>query len=117
MKANNYILTCIILITGIVMTPCFAQQQAGEEIKTIEQLYPGLTAGMLTYASVNTLPNGILLKTSDIQITQSDINDIISKQPQQIQQELNKNAFFVLEQEATRRILLLLAKKACHAIQ
>ena len=43
---------------------------------------------------------------------QSDINDIISKQPQQMQQELNNNAFFVLEQEATRRILQHLAKES-----
>jgi len=83
MKAINYFSTGIILVTAIVTMPCFAQQKTGKEIKTIEQLYPGLTAGMLTYASVNTLPNGILLKTSDIQITQSDINNIISKQPQQ----------------------------------
>ena len=112
MKAINYILTGIILITGIVITPCFAQQQVSEEIKTIEQSYPGLTVGMLTYAKADTLPNGILLKTSDIQITQSDINDIISKQPQQMQQELNNNAFFVLEQEATKRILQHLAKES-----
>ena len=112
MKAINYILTGTILITGIVITPCFAQQQVGEEIKTIEQSYPGLTVGMLTYAKADTLPNGILLKTSDIQITQSDINDIISKQPQQMQQELNNNAFFVLEQEATKRILQHLAKES-----
>jgi thioredoxin 1 len=112
MKAINYILTGIILMAGIVITPCFAQQQVGEEIKTIEQSYPGLTAGMLTYAKADTLPNGILLKTSDIQITQSDINDIISKQPQQMQQDLNNNAFFVLEQEATRRILQHLAKES-----
>ena len=110
MKANNLILTSVI-ITGIVIMPCLAQQKTSEDIKTIGQLYPGLTSGMLANASVNTLPNGILLKTPDIQITQSDINDIISKQPQQIQKELTKNAFFVLEQEATRNILLRLAKK------
>ncbi len=112
MKRINFILTGIILITGIVITPCFAQQQVGKEIKTIEQSYPGLTAGMLTYAKADTLPNGILLKTSDIQITQSDINDFISTQPQQMQQELNKNAFFVLEQEATKQILQHLAKES-----
>lgn len=111
MKSKNYILNAIIFITGILITPCFAQQQTNKEIKTIEQLYPGLTSGMLSYASVNTLPNGILLKTSELQITQLDINDIISKQPQKIQEELSKNAFFVLEQEATRNILLQLAKK------
>ncbi len=110
MKANNLILTAVVM-TGTVIIPCLAQQKASEDIKTIGQLYPGLTSGMLANASINTLPNGILLKTPDIQITQSDINDIISKQPQQIQKELGKNAFFVLEQEATRNILLKLVKK------
>ena len=110
MKSTIYIVTCIIFIIGNLM-PCFAQQQNTEDINTIEKLYPGLTISMLTYAKVIPLPNGIVLKSPDMQIKQSDINDIISKRPPQTQQELNRNAFFVLEQEATRNILLQLAKK------
>jgi thioredoxin 1 len=94
----------------IVISPCFAQQ-AGEEIKTVEQIYPNLATGILTYAKVNTLQEEILLKASDIQITKSDIDAAIGKQPQQFQQELTRNAFFVLEQDATEKLLKKLAKE------
>jgi thiol-disulfide isomerase/thioredoxin len=110
MKASHCVVTGIILLSAIVISPCVAQQ-VGEEIKTIEQLYPNLASGILTYASVNTLKEGVLLKASDIQITKSDIDAAIAKQPQQFQQELAQNAFFVLEQEATEKLLKKLAKE------
>ncbi|MDD5134525.1 MAG: thioredoxin family protein [Phycisphaerae bacterium] len=88
---------------------CYAEIGDGQT-QTVEQLYPNLAAGVLTYAKVDTLKNGVLFKTSDIQITQSDIDAAISKQPQQFQQELRKNAFFILEQEATGKLLIKLAK-------
>ena len=110
MKAINCVLTGIILLSAIVISPCVAQQ-VGEEIKTVKQLYPNLAAGILTYAKVNTLQDGVLLKASDIQITQSDVDAAIAKQPQQFQQELTRNAFFILEQEATEKLLKKLAKE------
>lgn len=111
MKAINYVVAGVIVLTGFAFSPCFAQQQASEEIKTVEQVYPNLAAGILTYAKTDTLQEGVLLKTSDIQITQSDIDAAISKQPQQFQQELRQNTFFVLEQEATGKLLKKLAKE------
>jgi thioredoxin 1 len=112
MKAINSILTGIIFLAAITISPCFAQKQVSEDAKTVEQLYPNLAAGILTYAKAGTLQDGVLLKTSDIQIAQSDIDAVIAKQPPQFQQELRQNAFFVLEQEATGKLLKKLAKES-----
>lgn len=86
------------------LMPCYAEQ-VNEAPKIVEQLYPNLAAGVLTYAKVKTLPEGILLKSEGIEISSSGIDKSISGQPEQFQSELKKNAFFVLEQEATGKIL------------
>jgi len=86
------------------LMPCYAEQ-VNEAPKIVEQLYPNLAAGVLTYAKVKTLPKGILLKSEGIEISSSSIDKSISGQPEQFQSELKKNAFFVLEQEATGKIL------------
>jgi len=109
MKAINYVSTVIILLTVFAFLPCFAQQQASDDVNTVEQLYPHLATGILTYARTALLQDSVLLKTLDIEITQSYIDAVISKQPWLLQQELRNNAFFVLEQEATRKMLPKLA--------
>jgi thioredoxin 1 len=112
MKAINSILTGIIFLAVVAVSPCFAQQQVGKDAKTVEQLYPNLATGILTYAKADALQDGVLLKTADIQITQLDIDAVIAKQLPQFQQELRKNAFFVLEQEAAGRLIKKLAKES-----
>lgn len=112
MKAINSILTGIIFLAAVTISPCFAQQKVSENIKTVEQLYPNLASGILTYAKVGILQDSVLLNTADIQITQSDIDADIAKQPPQLQQELRQNAFFVLEQEAAVKLFKKLAKES-----
>jgi len=99
------------VITGLVFIPCFAQENTSDSVKTIEQLYPNLATGALSYAKVGTLPEGILLKTDGIEIGKKDIDGIIVQQPEQSWRELQKNAFFVLEQQATGKLLLKIAKQ------
>ena len=104
---------CKLILTLLVVfgfMPCYAEQ-SGEASKTVEQLYPNLAAGVLTYAKAGMLSEGILLKTEGIEISSSDIEKSISGQPEQFQSELKKDAFFVLEQEATGKLLLKIAKQ------
>jgi thioredoxin 1 len=107
-KANS-ILTGIIFL-AVIISPCLAKQTS-KDAKTMEQLYPNLAAGILTYAKAGVLKDGVLLKTAGIQIAQSDIDAVIAKQPAQLQQELKRNAFFVLEQDVTGKLLKKLAKE------
>jgi len=102
-------LTLMLLVVFGLM-PCYAAS-IDESPKTVEQLYPNLAAGVLTYAKSGTLPEGILLKSEGVEISSSDIEKAISGQPEQLQAELKKNAFFVLEQEATGKLLLKIAKQ------
>ena len=98
-----------IIIVVLATIPCLAQDNDSNNVKTVEQLYPNLAAGVLMYAKVGVLPEGILLKTDGIEIAQKDIEQTILQQPEQFRQELKKNAFFVLEQQATDKLLLKIA--------
>ena len=89
---------------------CYAETGDGQT-QTVEQLYPNLAAGVLTYAKVNTLPECILLKADGFEIAQKDIDRSIAQQPWQLQTELKKNSFFILEQETTGKLLIKLAKE------
>ena len=72
--------------------------------------YPGLTSNSLTYARLSDLPSGVILKTDSLTINDTDIAGEIAKVPQEMQAQLKKNAFFMLENLATRRLLVILAK-------
>jgi hypothetical protein len=101
--------TIIVSISAVLLItiPSFAADDSN--ILTEEQLYPNLAAGALTYAKVETLGAGVLLKPEGIEISSADIDKSISGQPQQLQAELKKNAFFLLEQEATAKLLKKIA--------
>ena len=73
-------------------------------------VYPGLASSSLTYAKLSDLPAGVVLKTEGLTLTDKDVADEIAKAPQEMQAQLQKNAFFLLENLATRRLLALQAK-------
>ena len=109
MKASSLYCPVIILITGIVFIPCFAQEDTPNSAKTVELVYPNLATGVLTYAKIGILPEGILLKCNGIEISRKDIDQNIARQPKQLRRDLTKNAFFLLEQEANDKLLLKIA--------
>ena len=51
MKPINYKSSAIIAVLLAVIS-CFAQANNSNSIKTVEQLYPNLATGVLTYAKV-----------------------------------------------------------------
>ena len=78
--------------------------------KTVNDLYPGLTIGALTYAITADLPKGVLLKAGDLLIHDKQVREEIAKAQEQIRPKLEKNAFFLLEQIAAFKLLLAEAK-------
>lgn len=78
--------------------------------KVVNDLYPGLTTGPLTFATISKLSEGVLLKAGELVIQENEINEEISKAKEQMQPKLKKNAFFILEQIATFKLLLIEAK-------
>jgi thiol-disulfide isomerase/thioredoxin len=89
----------------------YAEEKTTAALKIVQDVYPGLTRGVLSCASLKALPENILLQAEGVEFTQKDIDKIIVSHPETAREEMKKNAFFVLEQEATSRILLSLAKK------
>jgi len=52
----------------------------------------------------------VLLKTQNLTLTETDVAGEIVRVPQKMQAQLKKHAFFLLENLATRQLLLALAR-------
>jgi len=81
-----------------------------EKAPLVSATYPGLASGGLTYARLSDLPKGTLLKAGDLVLTEKDVADEIAKAPQDVQAQLKKNGFFVLEQIAGPKLIVQIAK-------
>ncbi len=82
----------------------------GEKAPLVNATYPGLASGCLTYACLSDLPKETLLKAGDLVITEKDVADEIAKAPQDVQTQLKKNGFFMLEQIAGPKLIVQIAK-------
>jgi thiol-disulfide isomerase/thioredoxin len=87
-----------------------AQADAEKKPSLVRDVYPGLASNSLTYAKLSDLPAEVLLKAEGVSLTDKDVAGEIAKVPQEMQGQLQKNAFFLLENMATRQILVSLAK-------
>ena len=76
----------------------------------IVESYPDLASGGLSYAALAELPQGTVLRSGSLEITQMKLDAEISKVPANIRDQLKKNSFFLLEQMATQELLLAEAK-------
>jgi thiol-disulfide isomerase/thioredoxin len=85
------------------------QAQTG---KMVEDLYPGLASGALRAAILSKLPKGILLTAGDLIIKEADLKKVIDQTEPAIRKQLTQNAFFLLENMATKRMLSEEASKA-----
>jgi thiol-disulfide isomerase/thioredoxin len=80
--------------------------------KTIEQAYPGLASGILKAARLDTLDKGVVLKTDGLQIDENSLGQILSEADPKLRPQYEKNLFFITEQEALEKILLLEVRKS-----
>ena len=78
---------------------------------TVNEAYPGLASGGLSFAKSGDLPEGILVRAGTTDITLKDLDAEIGKAPETVRADLTKNKFFVLEKMTTKRLLLDLARK------
>ncbi|MBE3070350.1 MAG: thioredoxin family protein, partial [Planctomycetes bacterium] len=87
-----------------------ATPAAGEKAPLVSATYPGLASGCLTYARLSDLPKGTLLKAGDLSLAEKDVAAEIAKSPQDVRAELKKNKFYVLEQIASPKLIVRIAK-------
>jgi hypothetical protein len=100
-----------ILIMGTVLAASGAASSPSKNL-TVEEAYPGLATGMLKLAKLSDLGKGEILKTQDVLIKESSLNEVLSKTEPAMQAQLAKYKFFLLERHAMNMILLQEAKKA-----
>jgi thioredoxin 1 len=74
--------------------------------KTVAEAYPNLATAVLANARLAELPEGVLMRAGDVTVTQAEVDARIAQAPQDLQEGLRKNAFFLLEQMATQQLLL-----------
>ncbi|MBW1783000.1 MAG: thioredoxin fold domain-containing protein [Deltaproteobacteria bacterium] len=80
--------------------------------RTVEEAYPGLASGILKSAKLANLKNGVLLTAEGVRIDESTLTEMFKDEKPEIQEQLKKNLFFVLEQQAIQKILLHEAHKS-----
>ncbi|MFH1738760.1 MAG: thioredoxin domain-containing protein [bacterium] len=109
---NQRISSALICI-AVFLFPSVAttEGQNGPSEETVESVYPGLASGILTFAKIAELPENVYLRTDNLEITGSDIEKEITNSPPSVQEQLKKNALFVLEQMAAEKVLLSAAQK------
>lgn len=78
---------------------------------TVDEKYPHLATGILKAAELAPLEDGTLLEADDLSISRAEIMDAVSDEDASLRGQLEKNLFFVLEQETARRVLVNEAKK------
>lgn len=90
--------------------PAALKAQAEKKPALVGEVYPGLASNSLTYARLSDLPAGVLLKSQGLTLTDKEVADQVAKAPPEMRAQLQKNAFFMLENLATRQLLALQAK-------
>jgi thioredoxin 1 len=115
MMAKN-VLSGIVVLLGLsalcvqASEPAAPKAEVGKKPALVCEVYPGLASSSLTYAKLSELPAGVILKAEGLTLTDKDVAGQIAKAPQEMQAQLQKNAFFMLENLATRQLLALQAK-------
>lgn len=90
--------------------PTAASAPAGDG-KSVVSAYPGLASAGLTHAKLANLPKGTLLKAGGLTISEKELAEESARAPREVQQQLRRNGFFLLEQIATRKLVLQAAKE------
>lgn len=80
--------------------------------QTVEEKYPGLVRGVLKNALLEPMDKQILLKSEEVTIRRTELTEMLNSMNAEIRSQMEKNLLFLLDQEATRKILRNEAEKA-----
>jgi thiol-disulfide isomerase/thioredoxin len=81
-------------------------------LSTVDTRFPGLASGILRSARVADLPATVLLKADGIEIKDTEIDRMLQQAQPDLRPQLEKNRFYLLEQETARRVIVREAKAA-----
>jgi thiol-disulfide isomerase/thioredoxin len=100
------------LWAALWMTVAAGTAASASTPSTVETRYPGLASGLLKSARVLELPSAVLLKTDGFEIRAADLDRMVQNATPELKPQLQKNLFFLLEQEAGRRVIVREAQAA-----
>ncbi len=84
---------------------------------TVQEVHPALASGVLSFAHVADLPDGVLVESGAMRLTRDDLAAEMANVPSNVRDQLGRNQFFLLEQIATRELLLHAARAQSPATQ
>jgi thiol-disulfide isomerase/thioredoxin len=106
-QKNMFHITVLLLL----ILPAMAAPRTARA-ETVETRYPGLAGGLLKSAVLAPLDKDTLLVAEAFSIQKSQLLEGIKEQKPKMRAQLERNLFFLLEQEAVRRVLLSEAQKS-----
>lgn len=96
-----------ILLAGLIASGVVQAQGPA-----VEDMFPHLATGILRWAGVADLNDGIVMLAGDVHITSAEIDHWVNKAETQLKEQLRKNLFFVLEQRTMEKLIIREAYKA-----
>jgi len=108
----NHLLIKFFSLAMISLLALTGLSSASPSAPTIEDLYPGLASQSLKFAQPARLPKGTLLTAGSLTIQEAEITRAVGQAGPEIKKQLLKNAFFLLENLATSKLLLQEAYQA-----
>jgi thioredoxin 1 len=90
----------------LLFLPCAGNVSQANAVSKVEEKFPGLAMDVLKSARLVSMPLEILLKSEVIEIRASDLDKILEQMPADMRKQWAQNLFFLLEQEAGKKILV-----------
>ena len=92
---------------GIVILLCAFGVRAG----TVREAHPNLVHGMLSAAKLAELPEGVVLRCTELDITRQELDRILAESADALREQLRKNSVYLLDELATKKVLLAAARQ------
>ena len=104
----KYFRLSIVVILAVVLYSTATPAEDGTA--TLSTVFPGISSGALSMATMGELPEGVVLKSGSVEVTAEELKAEIANAPAETQKQLKKNKLYVLENMATPKLLLAVAQ-------
>ena len=104
MKRITWMLTACVALGGIASAGVPAKSP------TLGETYPLLSKSPMSNAKLVTLPKGVVLRSGDVEIRQSQLDTQVAAMPEAIRKDMKSNAIFLVQQSIIDQLLLVDAK-------
>jgi thiol-disulfide isomerase/thioredoxin len=94
-----------LLVSIFFYSQPLVRRALAESSPALKSVYPGLATGVLQWATLAEMDKGTLLRGDGVEIQASFSEKILGRMKPEIRKELEKNMFFLLEQEAIKKLI------------